>query len=93
MNTCAHEHFQCVARVGRLSEVDGGPITGYTADITICCADCGLPFEFLGMEPGSSPVAPRCSIDAAEARLPIAPRGMRMNPLQQMAHGKRQFDS
>lgn len=47
---CAHENVAASVRVGRLSHDDGGPITGYVADVTVKCAGCGLPFRFLGLE-------------------------------------------
>lgn len=43
---CAHMRFRSQANVFRLSEIEGGPITGYTAEIKIACDDCGLPFRF-----------------------------------------------
>lgn len=71
--TCAHEHFQCRANIGRLAQTDGGPVIGYTADITITCAQCGLPFRFVGIAAGNHHSEPRVSIDATELRAPIEP--------------------
>ena len=70
---CAHHNFQAKVSVGRLSHADGGPITGYTADIIIHCADCGLPFRFIGLSAGTHHSEPRVSIDGTELRAPLEP--------------------
>lgn len=88
MTGCQHMQFKASVNVNRLEDVGK-----FTADVTIECSDCGLPFEFLGMEPGSSFTHPRVSIDGTEARMPIGPRGAQPNPFQQMAHGIKRFDS
>ena len=77
--TCAHENFRANVEVHRL--IDTGR---FTADVRIHCEDCGVPFEFLGLEPGSQPAAARVSVDGQEARLAIAPPGLVPNPLQRM---------
>jgi hypothetical protein len=59
--------------VGRLSKEDGGPITGYTAEVTVNCAECGLPFRFTGIAAGNHYFEPRVSIDGIELRAPIEP--------------------
>lgn len=71
--TCKHEHFTASVNVGRLSHKDNGPIKGYTAEVQIKCAQCGLPFRFVGLECGSSQVAPKVSANAQELRAPIEP--------------------
>lgn len=70
---CEHTNFTASVSVARLSEEDGGVITGYSADLKICCADCGLPFQFIGVPNGYSPFEPKASIDNEELRLPITP--------------------
>jgi hypothetical protein len=40
--------------------------------LTICCADCGLPFLFLGPA-GVAFDRPSVSVDGHELRAPIAP--------------------
>lgn len=69
--TCQHGKFRANVRVTSLEGVEG-----FTADITISCAECGEPFRFLGVEAGSSPHFPRVSVDGLELRAPIAPQGM-----------------
>lgn len=71
--TCLHESFRCSANVGGLSQVEGGPITGYTVDIMIECTQCGLPFRFIGLAAGNSPDGPRVSVDGKELRAPLEP--------------------
>lgn len=71
--SCAHNSFRCTAKIGRLSRHEGGPITGYTADVSIACAECGLPFRFIGLSAGNHYHEPRVSIDGTELRAPIEP--------------------
>jgi hypothetical protein len=73
MADCQHIRFQCQANIGRLSHEDGGPITGYCAEITVKCSECGLPFRFIGLEAGNDPFLPRVSIDGTELRAPLEP--------------------
>ncbi|WDI31569.1 hypothetical protein PUV54_16580 [Hyphococcus flavus] len=70
---CEHKNFHCAAHIGRLSDEEGGPITGYVADLKIECADCGLPFRFVGLNAGNHHSEPRVSIDGIELRAPIEP--------------------
>ncbi len=68
--SCAHENFSANVNVARL--VDTGR---FSADVTISCADCGQPFQFMGLKPGISTREPMVSPDALEARMPICPEG------------------
>jgi hypothetical protein len=70
---CPHMNFRSLVRVGRLTDRDDGPVTGYTADIHIECADCKLPFRFRGLAAGYSPAEPKLSADGLELRAPIEP--------------------
>lgn len=70
---CAHKNFKASVKVGRLSKIEGGPISGYTADVQINCAECGMPFRFLGVAAGNHYAEPRVSIDGSELRAPIEP--------------------
>ncbi len=71
---CSHVNFESYVSVGRIHE-EGKPevITGYTADIVIRCADCKIPFEFVGVPGGYSPTQPMVNFDATELRAPIKP--------------------
>lgn len=82
---CEHLEFMVGANITRLCEVEGGPITGYTADISISCRKCGQPFQFIGLPAGSSRDHPTVSIDATEARMPICEAGERLSPLDGIA--------
>jgi hypothetical protein len=73
MMRCQHFKFEARVDVGRLSEKDGGPVTGYTADVRIKCAECGLPFRFIGAPFGYSRTEPMLSVDGLEMRAPIEP--------------------
>lgn len=78
--TCAHENFKCHCGVGRLSAEEGGPITHYTAEIRIECAECGEPFQFLGLPMGHSAYGAATSVDALELRAAIKPQNGPMPP-------------
>lgn len=70
---CEHLNFKANVRVGRLTKEDGGPVTGYCADVQVTCAECGLPFRFIGLEAGNHFAEPRVSVDGTELRAPIEP--------------------
>ena len=70
---CAHMSFKADVRVGRLTDTEDGPVTGYTADVKIHCTECGLPFRFRGLQAGSHFAEPRVSVDGTELRAPIEP--------------------
>lgn len=70
---CEHMNFIGQVNVYRLSDVEGGPITGFTTGIEVKCADCGLPFRFKGIPFGSHPAEPRLRVDGEELRAPIEP--------------------
>lgn len=74
---CEHMSFHVQANVYRLSDVEGGPITGFTTGIEVKCADCGLPFRFKGIPFGSHPAEPRLRVDGEELRAPIEPAYVR----------------
>lgn len=71
---CDHLAFTSSVNVYRLTDDDdGGPVTGFAADLKICCAICGMSMQFLGAERGLSPYKPMTSVDRLEMRLPITP--------------------
>lgn len=77
--TCAHMEFQCEVRVGRIEDVGR-----FVAEVRINCIECGIPFQFMGIEPGFNYEGPTVSLDGFEANLPIHPQGVRPNPLQKL---------
>lgn len=70
---CPHEDFAAVVSVNRITKVEGGPVTGYSADITVSCADCGEPFRWTGLDAGLSPARPMCSVDETIMAAPLRP--------------------
>ncbi len=85
---CEHRNFSAKVKVARLEDT-----RQFMAEITIGCADCGQPFQFLGLEPGIDTQGARVSIDGIEANIAICPVGARPNPLQRMATNITRFDS
>lgn len=74
MSDCKHERFQCSCAVTRLQDTkEPEKITGYTTDIKVHCMDCGIPFEWIGVSMGVSPLEPMVSADGTELRAPIRP--------------------
>ena len=78
--TCPHLNFESTCTVNRLTS------GSFTMDVMVSCKDCRKPFQFLGLEPGSSYDHPTVSLSGLEARMPIAPMDSQPNPLQRM-HG------
>ncbi len=70
MSECDHPDFAARVEVTRL--IDSGR---FTADVTIECAKCGLPFRFIGLPCGLDLNGAATNPDATEARLCIAPKG------------------
>lgn len=75
MSECDHANFAAEVDVNRLPEKEGGPIKRYCADVRIKCAECGLPFRFIGLPAGLDLNGAATSVDATEARLAVAPKG------------------
>ncbi len=74
MKDCKHLNFIAKNVVARLMDDDDPEKTiGYSMNVSVKCADCGLPFEFVGMPGGYSPRQPMVNLDATEARIPICP--------------------
>lgn len=71
---CPHENFAVVAEVNRITSGDHDPtVIGYSADITVTCADCDEPFRWTGLRAGLSPAQPMCSIDETTMSAPLRP--------------------
>ena len=75
---CSHEEFKADVCVIRL---DDGK---FSADITIECASCGVPFQFLGVPPGVDLSGATVSIDGLELQAAIAPQGTHPSPMHRM---------
>lgn len=83
MSNCKHMNFKALVKVARLEDVGK-----FMAEVTVQCADCDLPFQFLGLEPGLKLNGATVSLDGLEANLAIAPQGSTQTPFQDMVHGK-----
>jgi hypothetical protein len=70
---CDHPKFNAKVEVYRLTDTDNGPVTGFAAETKINCADCDMPFEWLGVDRGLSVKAPMKSADGLTLRAPIIP--------------------
>jgi len=71
---CNHENFFANVKVGRiLDDKTETKVEAFTADVTVECADCKTPFQFIGLQPGLHPDKPTVSIDRLELRAPIQP--------------------
>lgn len=71
---CEHFNFYVAAKVARLTDGDDGPVVGFMAELKVYCQDCGMPFEFIGLQGGYSNYSPRVSPDNIELRAPIRPQ-------------------
>lgn len=72
---CEHENFDSFVDIARMPEVEGGPITRFSASVRIRCSDCNQYFRFIGLPAGLDLNGAAVSIDATEARLAIGPKG------------------
>lgn len=70
--TCPHEEFAAHIAVNRLTDVDGGPLVGFSVDVTARCVACDEPLVFhgAGLPVGLVPDRPAISVDGTELRCP-----------------------
>ena len=79
---CDHKDFAVHAEVNRLED------TGqFMMDVTVRCAECNLPFQFMGLDPGLDLQGARVDLGGITARLAIHPQGARPSPIQRIAFG------
>lgn len=76
---CKHMNFDAAVKVARLE--DSGR---FMAELRITCMDCGVPMQFMGLQPGLNLDGATVSLDGLEANLAIHPQGLRPNPMQRM---------
>jgi hypothetical protein len=79
---CEHLNFSCECDVNRLPTKEGGPIERFCMDVRVKCADCGLPFRFIGLPAGLDLNGAATSVDACEGRFAIAPKGQVVSVLE-----------
>lgn len=66
--SCSHDGFTGEVKIARLDD------TGqFVAEIQVRCAECGLPFRFLGPPTGLSFAHPTVDVPATTLHAPIAP--------------------
>lgn len=70
---CHHEAFSTFAEVVRLTDGEGGEVTGFTTNLRVQCAACGELFTWRCPDVGVSQSRPMVSADGLELRAPIAP--------------------
>lgn len=75
---CRHPDSEAEVRVVGLiddsSAPEGTPPDRWSAEVTVRCASCLVPFEWIGpMGLGMSPMSPTVSADRLELRCPIRP--------------------
>ena len=75
---CKHESFSSQVAVHRLEDT-----SQFLAEIKIECAQCHLPFQFLGLAPGLDLRGAAMDLDGLEARLAIVPQGEELSPLDE----------
>jgi len=61
---CDHQRFRSHVHVMRHAETEGGPITSYSAGLTITCAECGTPFVITGFPLEEGELEARFRIEA-----------------------------
>lgn len=66
-------NFVANVKVNRITDEGMVNVMAYSADVTVQCAECGMSFEFVGVDAGVSPFHPTCSIDSTQLRVPIKP--------------------
>lgn len=68
MTACSHLQFEARVNVQRFED------TGtFLAEVTVWCADCKLPFSFVGLPNAISTSRACVNVDATEIALPIEP--------------------
>lgn len=71
---CPHEDFEARVEVSRLTVSDDDPaVIGYSADVTVNCAQCGERFRWIGAPAGLRPDKPMCSADEYTLSAPLRP--------------------
>ena len=71
---CKHLNFEANVNVFRIlqNEEDKIPIY-YNTELRVCCRDCKMDFEFVGIPAGMSQSQPMSNVDFTMARLPMIP--------------------
>lgn len=82
MNLCKHMDFAASVLVNRLED------TGrFMADVSIRCAHCNEPFQFLWLKPGLDMAGAAVDLEGTELRVAILPSSQMMSPIQRIMSG------
>lgn len=79
---CEHKNFSANCKVARLE--DSGR---FMLEVSVQCAECRKPFQFLGLQPGLDLNGARVSLDGLELNVAICPQGVRPTPLDGFVRG------
>ena len=77
---CEHKEFKSTVKINRFTDRPE-----MSAEISINCADCGEPMQFIGLPIGLALRGAAVSPDGVEARLAIVPRSAELTPVQVLA--------
>lgn len=77
MAKCVHMNFGAQVSVARLEDIGQ-----FNAEVKIQCAECGMPFRFLGLPIGLNLQGACIAPDGLEARLAILPQDRVPAPLE-----------
>lgn len=69
---CQHTSYIAAVDVHRVADADG-VVRSVIAELQICCADCKMPFHFLGPPTGLSFTQPCVDVPATKLLAPIEP--------------------
>jgi hypothetical protein len=70
---CDHEDWSAVVGVGRITDEEDTPVTGYAVEVRANCTACGVPLIWHVPDYGMLPDRPTVSVDGQELRLPARP--------------------
>lgn len=73
MADCPHLNIMAHVHNLRVTEIAGQPALHWIAAVVVKCAQCGCPFQFLGLPTGMSVDTPAAAPGARIAHLPMVP--------------------
>lgn len=72
-DACTHEDWAAKATLNRLTDVEDGPITGWSVDFEMHCTTCQTPMMWISKVGGCSRFAPTMSDDGLQLQVPCYP--------------------
>ncbi len=73
LEECEHRRFVHKCVVYRLQDPEESKPHAFVAEVAVICAECDIPFQFLGMPSGNDLTKPMRAKDATTCRLPVTP--------------------